>query len=476
MANVSVKNSAGDVVYLKATGAGTDLDPHVPAHTATLAASDGTDIGNVDIASLPSDTFAADGEAYGKGVLVQGSDGTDRHTVLLDADGHLQADVLTSPATGGTSMTDDAGFTVGSSSLTPAGGIYRSTRDSVDDGDAGALAMTAKRAPFVVLETPNGDLVVDETNDAVKVVNATAANLNATVAQGTGTNLHTVVDSGTITTVTNVVHVDDNASALTVDGSVTVTQGTGTNLHAVVDSGTVTTITNVVHVDDNSSTLSIDDGSGAITVDGSVTVTQGTGTNLHAVVDSGTITTVTNVVHVDDNAGTLSVDGTVTAQGAAAVGAAISGSPVPIGGKALTAFPAAVDTGDAVYPTMDKYGRLLVVESMRDAGEVDNPAALTDNSAHDVSSAAAGANTIWVLDWVTITNSHATVGTLVSIRDDNGTPKVMYQAYAAAVGGGVAMTFSEPKPTSGTNQKVQAICGTTGSGIYISAGIHKEPA
>jgi hypothetical protein len=48
--------------------------------------------------------------------------------------------------------------------------------------------------------------------------------------------------------------------------------------------GTVTTVTNVVHVDDNASTLSIDDGSGSITVDGSVTVTQTTASNLNAAV------------------------------------------------------------------------------------------------------------------------------------------------------------------------------------------------
>lgn len=70
---------------------------------------------------------------------------------------------------GGTSMTDDAAFTVGSGSVTPAGGIYKSTRDSVDDGDAGALAMTAKRGLYTSLETPLGDSAMDDTLDAIKV-------------------------------------------------------------------------------------------------------------------------------------------------------------------------------------------------------------------------------------------------------------------------------------------------------------------
>src|SRR6185503_5030121 len=81
--------------------------------------------------------------------------------------------------------------------------------------------------------------------------------------------------------------VTDNGGSLTVDGSVTVTQGTGTNLHTVIDSGTVSTITNVVHIDDNSSTISIDDGAGSITVDGTVAVS-GTVTISGAVTNAGT--------------------------------------------------------------------------------------------------------------------------------------------------------------------------------------------
>lgn len=70
---------------------------------------------------------------------------------------------------GGTSMTDDAAFTPGTSAVTPIAGTYRSVRDAVDDGDAGALAMTAKRGLYVALETPNGDSAMDDTLDAAQV-------------------------------------------------------------------------------------------------------------------------------------------------------------------------------------------------------------------------------------------------------------------------------------------------------------------
>lgn len=53
-------------------------------------------IGDVDVASHPTDTFAADAQAYGKGVLIQGDDGTDRRAILVGTDGHVQVDVLSS--------------------------------------------------------------------------------------------------------------------------------------------------------------------------------------------------------------------------------------------------------------------------------------------------------------------------------------------------------------------------------------------
>jgi len=84
----------------------------------------------------------------------------------LDTAGALR---ISGGGTGGTALVDDAAFSLGSSSGTPVGGTYQSTRDSVDDGDFGVFAMTAKRAQLVVIETPNGDSAMDETNDALRV-------------------------------------------------------------------------------------------------------------------------------------------------------------------------------------------------------------------------------------------------------------------------------------------------------------------
>jgi hypothetical protein len=53
-------------------------------------------------------------------------------------------------------MADDAAFTVGSTSITPVGGTYKSVRDLVDDNDAGAFAMTEYTEDAIATANPAG--------------------------------------------------------------------------------------------------------------------------------------------------------------------------------------------------------------------------------------------------------------------------------------------------------------------------------
>ncbi|UOF79906.1 hypothetical protein [Caudoviricetes sp.] len=106
-------------------------------------------------------------DSPGYHAVVAGIDNTGKVQALkVDSDGAL---AITGAGSGGTSMTDDAAFTPGTSAITPAGGTYRSVRDSVDDNDGGAFAMTQKRALLTAIETPNGDSAMDDTNDALRV-------------------------------------------------------------------------------------------------------------------------------------------------------------------------------------------------------------------------------------------------------------------------------------------------------------------
>jgi hypothetical protein len=95
-----------------------------------------------------------------------------------------------------------------------------------------------------------------------------------------------------------------------------------------------------------------------------------------------------------------------------------------------------------------------------------NPAAITTTTPTTLL-AAAGINLRSYLTDITVVNSHATVGTLVTIADAGGT---IWQGYAAAAGGGVALTFPAPRRQPTTNAVITVTCGTTGANVYVSVG------
>lgn len=85
---------------------------------------------------------------------------------------------------------DNSAFTAGTTTFQPGGGFYHSTRDSLTDGRAGAVALTVKRSQYVTIDTPNGDSAMDDTNDCVKtsvLIQRGAANLATSQATSTGT-------------------------------------------------------------------------------------------------------------------------------------------------------------------------------------------------------------------------------------------------------------------------------------------------
>lgn len=153
--------------------------PSIPAGT--------NNIGDVDVLSVVPGTSAtslgkAEDAAHGggdTGVMAMGVR-RDANTSLVDTDGDyapfqvdsagsLKVAIISGAGSGGTAMTDDAAFTAGTTSITPAGGVYQATPDQVNDGDGGALRMTIRRALYTAMETPNGDSAMDDTNDALRV-------------------------------------------------------------------------------------------------------------------------------------------------------------------------------------------------------------------------------------------------------------------------------------------------------------------
>lgn len=173
--------------------------------------------------------------------------------------------------------------------------------------------------------------------------------------------------------------------------------------------------------------------------------------------------------HNVTNAGTFAVQS--ASAGDVAHDSVDSGNPVKVGGKAVSSEPTAVASGDRANLITDLVGKLITLPYANPENFVSGAtAAITDTTSTSVI-AAAGAGVRNFITSILVTNSHATVGTLVTIKDGSG-GTTLYAGYAAAAGGGFSVTF--PTPLRGSaNTALHAACGTTGSNVYVSAAGYK---
>jgi hypothetical protein len=159
-------------------------------------------------------------------------------TVTVGSHAVTNAGTFAVQESGSQVQVDDAAFTPATSKIVMAGAEFDdSTPDSVDEGDGGALRMSANRNLYVRIRDnagnerglnidANGEMQVSGSRNAIAVTDnsgsltvdyATTGSGNATGAlrvelanNGTGV-------LATLGTITNVVHVDDNSGSLTVD-------------------------------------------------------------------------------------------------------------------------------------------------------------------------------------------------------------------------------------------------------------------
>lgn len=268
------------------------------------------------------------------------------------------------PGGGGTSMVDDAAFTPGVTEITPAGGFYDSSRDAVNDGDGGALAMTSVRGLLTSIETPTGDSAMDDVNDALRV------NIVAGAGSG-GTSIQdeTAFTEGTTTLtpiggVYNDALASDPAAGEAAACRITSDRALHTNLRNA--SGAETGVVAApLRVDPTGTTNQ--PVVGTKSNDAGVPGSTNLGT-LPAVATTAapSYSDTRQVALSTDLAGALRVGGTVTANagtgsftvvGNVAHDSGVSGNPVQIAYEARKTKGTAVTEGDVVRPTADLYGR-----------------------------------------------------------------------------------------------------------------------
>lgn len=140
----------------------------------------------------------------------------------------------------------------------------------------------------------------------------------------------------------------------------------------------------------------------------------------------------------------------------------------------LTTFPSAASGGDVTSAMVDKYGRLIGAAEAPMDNWVNGHSGKVENTTATQVIAAPGAGIKIYVRTIMVTNSDASVGTLVTIQDDSGSPVKLWEGYAASGGGGFVVTLDPPVPAT-ANQDVDVVCGTTSAEVYCSISGFKAP-
>lgn len=320
-----------------------------------------------------------------------------------------------------------------------------------------------------------GVLSVDDNGSSLTVDYATTGSGTATGAlrvelptNGTGV----IATVGAVTAITNALPAGTNNIG---DMDVlSVVPGTGaTNQGKAVDSAAGATDTGIAALvvrDDALASLTPADGdythlrvnsTGALWVDRS-----GTQPVSYATTGSGTATGALRVELPTNGTGVLATVSALTGGGVAHDGAD-SGNPLKTGARAISSNVTAQTANDRSDSLSDLLGYHLVRPyALNQNVWSDSAGPITGTSSTEVR-AAPGASVRLHVTSLLVTNADATVGTNVQITDGSG-GTVLWEGYAAAVGGGFSCQFPTPLRLT-ANTALHAICGTTSSETVVSA-------
>lgn len=339
--------------------------------------------------------------------------------------------IVAGGASGGTSSTDEAAYTPASSVGTPVmGAVDDTVPDTVAEDKLAILRATPSRALHVNLRDQFG----------VEVSPGAGQQYNDGDVRGTAKGTLAMGDDGV------------NIQSLSCDTSGRLNVNVATALPAGTNAIGKLTANDAVDI-------------------GDVTINNAAGASAVNIQDGG------NVISVDDGAGSLTVDGTVTANagtgnfavaGPAAHDAVISGNPVRVGARALTADYTAVAAGDTADLISTLLGK-LVTYPYANPNQAWNYAAASGGITNTTGVTIKAAAGVGVRNYITdlhVINGHATVNTDVQIRD-GAAGTVLWRGWAQSAGGGISIHFATPLRGS-ANTLLEVACGTTGAAVYVN--------
>lgn len=164
----------------------------------------------------------------------------------------------------------------------------------------------------------------------------------------------------------------------------------------------------------------------------------------------------------------------VTAAGDVAHDGVDSGNPVKVGAKATNVEPTAVSaSGDRANLISDLVGKLIVLPYANPENFVSGAitTAMTSTTTTSLIAAPAAGLRNYITQ-ITVSNSHATVGTDIIIQDGSG-GTTLYTIPAAAVYGGAVLTFPTPLRQPTTATAIFCANVTTGASTKVSASGYK---
>lgn len=508
---VQIRDAAGNERGLNVDSNGaiavTDGASSLTIDNATLAVTGGGTEGTALRVTLASDST---------GVLSVDDNGSS-----LTVDGTITANAGTGTFVTSDTATqvDDAAFTPATSRILMVGAEFdNTTPDSVDEGDGGALRMSANRSLFVNIRDAAGN----ERGLNVDAAGAIAVTNGALAVVGGGTEA-TALRVTIATDSTGVLSVDDNGSSLTVDGTVTANAGSGTftvagTVTANAGSGTFSTSDTATQVDDAAFTPatgrimmagfeyddttpdSVDEGDGGAArmsanrniytqIRDAAGNERGANVNasnqLSVSVDNTPAVTVSSLpnegqqtmansisVAVASDQSSLPVSqATASSLNAQVVGSvahdsADAGNPVKIGGVARTTLPTAVAAGDRADLFTDDLGR-AVAYPIAPRDRIVTGARISLTSTTETMLVAAAANTFHDLVMLMMSNESASE-VRVDFRDTTG-GTVLFSVDLAPDGGGAIIPFRVPWPQASVNTNWTAQLSAAVSTVYISA-------
>jgi len=285
---------------------------------------DGAEVENAAVAGNPNlsgGRFDSSARTLGNG---------DAGAIALNASGHIIADV--SATTGGTHV-DDAAFTAGTDDGVPTFAFFNdSTPDSVNEGDAGIVRMSANRNAYQTIRDAAGN---------ERGVNVDASNnLNAILASNSG------VDIGDVDVLSSALPTGAATSAgQLADGhNVTVDNASGGSAVNVQDGGNSLTV-------DNGGTFVVQEDGAALTalqlIDNPIVAhdaaaTGSTGVNMAGARASNSVEGITQVANADATRLTADLNGCLVTRNGTTLEELLSANQTNTDGSedAVTNFPA----------------------------------------------------------------------------------------------------------------------------------------